>query len=148
MVCRWFVSVLEQVEWPLTSSSTSLQLVNKWEDNMQLFSQLFLSLLHLDQLTQTITPAPAPREPPATPTCPVQSVAPPAVSTSSSSSSQLASSPLPLPMELMVEPLRKRFRYHFMETKRTNNLEKVSFLGGVSCTKFRGQTHANGIVIH
>lgn len=35
---------------------------------------------------------------------------------------------LPLPLELMVLPLRKRFKYHFMEERKTNNLEKVHTL--------------------
>ncbi len=30
-----------------------------------------------------------------------------------------------LPLELMVQPLRKRFKYHFMEDRKTNSLDKV-----------------------
>ena len=30
-----------------------------------------------------------------------------------------------LPLELMLQPLRKRFQYHFMEDRKTNSLEKV-----------------------
>lgn len=32
---------------------------------------------------------------------------------------------LPLPLELMVLPLRKRFKYHFMDDRKTNDLWKV-----------------------
>ena len=32
---------------------------------------------------------------------------------------------LPLPLEQLVQPLRKRFRYHFMGERRTNCKEKV-----------------------
>ena len=30
-----------------------------------------------------------------------------------------------LPMDLLIQPLRKRFQYHFYGKRQTNNLEKV-----------------------
>ena len=33
--------------------------------------------------------------------------------------------PLLYPVEQLVQPLRRRFRYHFLEDRRTNLLEKV-----------------------
>lgn len=35
--------------------------------------------------------------------------------------------PIFLPLELMLKPLRKRFKYHFCGDRKTNSKEKVNF---------------------
>ncbi len=126
---RWFSAILDQVEWPFTTSSPSLQQEGKWDDHMKLFKQLFVSLLqlNLDHALDGEEPRPQtlPTEQPGTPTTGDLLDGPFVPSLHSSSFASNASSSLPLPLELMVAPFRKRFRYHFMEARKTNNLEKV-----------------------
>ena len=89
--------------WPHTSSAVSSSDLNRWDTNKETFSQLFLNLMMLDDRAVLTADATA-------------------------QDSVELSRPLPLPLELMVLPLRKRFRYHFMEDRKTNSLEKVCAL--------------------
>lgn len=38
-----------------------------------------------------------------------------------------------LPIQLMIKPLRRRFKYHFYGSKQTNDIGKVSMKVSVTC---------------
>jgi hypothetical protein len=79
----------------------SAEALGAWDSHLQHFSQLFSALIKLDDKTPPHTP-------------------------SEGAFGGVWEKPLPLPLEMMVKPLKKRFRYHFMEDRKTNSLEKVS----------------------
>ena len=94
-----FSSLLSSLKWPLIGSASSSHDLTNWDTHQREFAQSFLNLMKLDMwLTGN---------------------------DQSSSSSKELSAPLPLPLEIMVLPLRKRFNYHFMENRKTNDLKKV-----------------------
>lgn len=43
--------------------------------------------------------------------------------------------PLLPPIDLLVRPLRKRFRFHFYGKKQTNNIEKVTYFNVILADK-------------
>ena len=43
-----------------------------------------------------------------------------------------------LPLDLMLKPLRKRFRYHFYGKKQTNDLSKVFIMNEIYHSVLRG----------
>ncbi len=90
-----FSSLLTSLLWPLSSSAISSRDLNRWDEDKGLFSELFINLMKLD------------------------------TSHHNGDVVKTHDMPLPLPLEVMVSPLRKRFRYHFMENRKTNNPEKV-----------------------
>ena len=101
---RDFSEVLSAQKWPFSSSSLSysLQISDKLNKH---FSVLFNLLLQLD-----------PTSPPGDQLYHQQQ-----------GEGGRMDGPLLYPLEQMIQPLRKRFRYHFTGERRTNSLEKVRF---------------------
>ena len=93
-----FSTVLTELHWPFSSSSISYSLVQQ----NQSFSQLFGLLLQLDPLS------------------------PLGGRQNQGNHGENMDDPLLYPVEQLVQPLRRRFRYHFVEERQTNSLEKVS----------------------
>ena len=89
--------MLAKLNWPFSSSSLSYSLHDR-DEVKKSFSELFNLLLKLDPLS------------------------PPG---EQGNRGKNMDDPLLYPMEQLVQPLRKRFRYHFVEERRTNSLEKV-----------------------
>ena len=125
-VCSWFSAVLGAVDWPHTDIKTTQQL-DSWNVHFSNFSQLFSNLLKLNAtpLADGDSPSPAAPVDEVSPS-PAAGVVPPAPTTVEVPPPTTLLGDLPLPLELMVLPLRKRFRYHFREERKTNNIEKVS----------------------
>ena len=100
---RDFSEVLSAQKWPFSSSSLSYSLQTSDKLNKH-FSVLFNLLLQLD-----------PTSPPGDHQQQQQG------------EGGRMDGPLLYPLEQMIQPLRKRFRYHFTGERRTNSLEKVRF---------------------
>ena len=93
-----FSEILKEFKWPFTSSVSSKTL-DLWDKQQSRFSELFHLLLLLDE-------GPSPSPPPGVPPTLTDHVI--------------------LPIELLLEPLRKRFKFHFYGEKKTNSKEKVA----------------------
>ena len=83
--------------WPQSSAAIPAAALEAWDTCSQNFTSLFHALMELDGWA----------------------------SPSQLEGRDNLGTALPLPLELMVKPLRKRFRYHFMEDRKTNNIQKV-----------------------
>jgi hypothetical protein len=97
-----FSAVLADLNWPFASSSLSYSL-HGCDEQKRSFNELFRLLLKLDPISPL---AGGPPE---------QGVR----------GGQDMDDPLLYPLEQLVQPLRKRFRYHFTGERRTSNIEKV-----------------------
>ena len=105
-----FLAVLKELMWPTPSSSSS-HIQDLWTKCNQRFTELFNLLLELG------TPPPGqshdlhgPSHDPHNKGCPTK-----------------LQDPLLLPIQLLLDPLKKRFKFHFCGNKKTNVKEKVSF---------------------
>ena len=96
-----YSAVLSELNWPVSSSQSSHSLNTTCDEQTQTFSNLFTLLLKLDPHW------------------------PPEENSTRGTKEKTLHDPLILPLEYLVQPLRKRFRYHFMGDRRTNCLEKV-----------------------
>lgn len=94
--CSWFDVVLDSLDWPITGTASSSSILSKWDSQQKNFTNLFLNLMKMDENMSK-----------------------------ECDRKVTLFDPLPLPLELMVLPLRKRFKYHFKELRKTNVLEKV-----------------------
>ena len=99
-----FSSVLKELKWPFTSSAVSSKALDVWQKQEKRFTELFHLLAKLDRLDR-----PVKRE-----------------------EEEEEGGPLALddhmllPLGQLLDPLRKRFKYHFCGDRKTNNKEKVS----------------------
>lgn len=94
-----FSSILKELKWPFSTSALSSQAIEAWDKHSKRFTELFNLLLQLDEdsLSQPHSTS--------TPNCDI-------------------GAPVLLPLELLLEPLRKRFRFHFSGERKTNCKEK------------------------
>ena len=95
-----FSTILCKIKWPFSSSISTHSLAT-WDKRKEQFSDLFSLLLKLDPHNS------------------------PGGILSVENREKNMSDPLLFPLEQLVQPLRKRFRYHFMGERRTNCKEKV-----------------------
>lgn len=104
-MCRFsysdFSSILKEIKWPFVTSAVSSKQAETWKKHEKKFSKLFSLLLKLDNnMVLSRTP------------------------TEGLQKTKLGE-PVVLPLELLLTPLRKRFKYHFTGDKKTNSKEKV-----------------------
>ena len=130
--CSCFSSLLASVHWPQTNPATTEQL-DSWNTHITNFSLLFTNLMKLDDRAPSSgrTTQHSPPNDRALMSSDDGRVSDDRrISTVSTDGGvhplRSFAEALLLPLELMVQPLRKRFRYHFMEERRTNSLEKVN----------------------
>ncbi|XP_066561611.1 RAD50-interacting protein 1 isoform X2 [Amia ocellicauda] len=97
-----FEEVLTQLHWPFISPPTSLE---PPANAPELYSQLELLITQLLSLQASDDLVSEAKQ------LPLQPGLPPAP-------------PLPLPVQIMLQPLSKRFRYHFTGSRQTNTLSK------------------------
>ena len=119
-----FSPLLATLHWPQTGPPLPTQALDVWDNHSQQFSQLFGALMKMDDRVPPKSTAP-------------QSPAPQSTAPTPQAEVGRWEDPLPLPLELMVKPLKKRFRYHFMEDRKTNSLEKV-------CVRMREKGEGRG----
>ena len=128
--CSSFSTLLTQLGWPVASSAISSQHLDSWNTHQQHFIQLFTSLLKMDSTPDSNIQPDQPDQGEGTNPLPAGGGGthsfPGGVGPLPDEGE--VTHPLPLPLELMVLPLRKRFKYHFTENRKTNNLEKVTHL--------------------
>ena len=98
-----FSSVLKEIKWPFVPSAVSSKQTEIWKKLERKFTKLFSLLLKLDDDSKA-------------------SLKPPLEAGFRRTS--LGDS-IVLPLELLLAPLRKRFRYHFSGNRKTNSKEKV-----------------------
>lgn len=91
--------ILKDLQWPFTASAISSKALDSWTKHEKKFTELFNLLMKLEDKD---TPA-AEKE----------------------LSVTKLNDPLPLPLEILLQPLRKRFKYHFYGQRKTNSKEKV-----------------------
>ena len=96
-----FSSILKEIKWPFVLSAVSSKQAETWKKHEKKFSKLFCLLLKLDNNMVS--------------------------SRTLMEGFQKTSlgEPVVLPLELLLTPLRKRFKYHFTGDKKTNSKEKV-----------------------
>ena len=92
-----FGELLKVLQWPFTASALSSKALETWRKNEKRFKELFNLLITLDDRG----------------------------SPTDETASQL-DDPLLKPLELLVQPLKKRFKYHFFGSRKTNSKEKVN----------------------
>ena len=90
-----FDELLKTINWPMTKE-TSAKSLQLWQQRRTLFAAIFRDLVAID---------PAKR--------------------GGSQEIPTIDDPIPLPIDLMLSPLRKRFKYHFCGSRQTNSKEKV-----------------------
>ena len=95
-----FSSVLKEIKWPFVSSAISSKQAETWKKQEKKFTRLFDLLMKLDD-----------RDSPRSPLGGLRLTD--------------LSEPIALPLELLVAPLRKRFKFHFCGDRKTNSKEKV-----------------------
>lgn len=91
-----FEKTLQVLQWPISSTST---FTTPSVETLQRFESLFLSLIQI-QLPEEI------------------------LRQTNEKRDNKTSVSLILPLELMIQPLRKRFAFHFMSNRQTNRLDK------------------------
>ncbi len=96
LACSDFSRVLKEMRWPFTSSSSS-KAMEDWDRQRKRFTEVFNLLLQMDK-------NPSPSLVPSVPGL---------------------GDPVLLPIQLLLEPLRKRFKFHFFGERKTNLKEKV-----------------------
>ena len=92
---------MKEIKWPFVSSAVSSKQAETWKKQEKKFSKLFGLLLKLDNRVSPRTLAEGFQK-------------------------TSLGEPVVLPLELLLTPLRKRFRYHFTGDKKTNSKEKVT----------------------
>ena len=102
-----FGELLKVFQWPFTASALSSKALETWRKNQKRFTELFNLLITLDDRG----------------------------SPTDKTAAQLGD-PLLKPLELLVQPLRKRFKYHFFGSRKTNSKEKVKYQGIVLLRDF------------
>ena len=102
-----FSSVLKEIKWPVVSSAVSSKQTEIWKKLEKKFTKLFSLLLKLD-----VDDSKASLKPPL----------------EAGFRKTSLGDPIVLPLELLLAPLRKRFRYHFSGNRKTNSKEKVEDL--------------------
>ena len=95
-----FSSVLSEIKWPFVSSAVSSNQTEIWRKHEKKFTKLFGLLVKLDEKNSSGSPLEGFRK-------------------------TNLGEPIILPLELLLAPLRKRFKYHFSGDKKTNSKEKV-----------------------
>lgn len=88
--------ILKEFQWPFTTSAISSKALEAWNKSKKRFTEVFSLLIELDDRGFPVNEAAV----------------------------QL-NDPLLGPLELLVQPLRKRFKYHFFGERKTNSKEKV-----------------------
>lgn len=92
-----FNHLLKTINWPVTKD-TSTKSLKLWHQKQYLFAATFKNLLAIDKTQEQHGTQSIPK----------------------------LTDPLPLPIELLLAPLRKRFKFHFYGNRQTNSKEKVS----------------------
>ena len=92
-----FIDLLKTINWPVTKD-TSTKSLKLWQQKQSLFAAAFKNLLAIDKTQDQHGTQNIPK----------------------------LTDPLPLPFELLLAPLRKRFKFHFYGDRQTNSKEKVS----------------------
>ncbi len=92
-----FAVILKELQWPFTTSAVSSQSLEVWNKNKKRFTEVFNLWVELDKGDSQTRSTPP-----------------------------LLSDPLMTPLELLVQPLRKRFKYHFFGERKTNSKKKVN----------------------
>ena len=92
-----FIDLLKTINWPVTKD-TSAKSLKLWQQKQSLFAAAFNNLLAIDKTQDQHGTQNIPK----------------------------LTDPLPLPIELLLAPLRKRFKFHFYGDRQTNSKEKVS----------------------
>ena len=93
---REYSFILNKLKWPLATQSISSDALNTWDKHQQKFIDLFKALIKLDERSFPMD-----------------------------SAIRNLGDPIILPLQLLLDPLRKRFKYHFSGDKKTNSKEKV-----------------------
>lgn len=88
--------ILKELQWPFTTSAVSSKALEAWNKNKKRFIEVFDLLIDLDE-----------------------------GGFPTHSSTAVLGDSLLTPLELLVQPLRKRFKYHFFGERKTNSKEKV-----------------------
>ena len=101
--CSDFSSVLTEIKWPFVSSAVSSKQAETWKRQEKKFAKLFSLLMKLDD---TRASSKMPLE--------------------EGYRETSLGDPIVLPLELLLSPLRKRFKYHFSGDRKTNSKEKVA----------------------
>ena len=97
--CREFGAILKELQWPFTTSAVSSKAFESWKKREKKFTELFNLLIKLDDRDIPVL--------------------------ESGVAAAKLSDPILLPIEILLQPLRKRFKYHFTGERKTNSKEKV-----------------------
>ncbi len=119
--CSDFWVILKELQWPFTTSAVSSKALEAWNKNKKRFTEVFDLLIELDEGgSPTHSTATVLLGDPGSPTHSAATVllGDPG-SPTHSAATVLLGDPLLKPLELLVQPLRKRFKYHFFGERKT-----------------------------
>jgi hypothetical protein len=105
---------LKEIKWPFVSSAVSSKQTEIWKKLEKKFTKLFSLLLKLSDKDTEASSKP-----------------PPQLEAGFRKTS--LRDPIILPLELLLAPLRKRFKYHFSGNRKTNSKDKVRGKKNIMC---------------